>query len=194
MESMKMKKAYINLIMALVCFFSTGAQAENTKNVLLYIQPMEYNNEVRLQYFWQEYWFAQGPMVEPIALEKLSQLYNNVNMCEGNETGSMLIWIQPRIFYNGQVKLFYGKISANVYTGLGKLVNTYVAEAKQFGSLDITPEISIKKVYTSAMSNLIEKLRADNNLQMLSNNDAIGNTPCSMVTFLPSPKIRVLGF
>ena len=85
---------------------SAHVRAENTSNVLLYIQPYEYSNEVKLAYFWQEYWFAQGPVVEPIAKDKLGKLYGNVNMCEGNDTGTMLLWLQPRMFYNGQAKLF----------------------------------------------------------------------------------------
>jgi len=189
-----MRKIFINLIMMLAFFVSANAKAENTSNVLLYIQPFEYNNEVRLQYFWQEYWYAQGPMVEPIAKEKLAKLYSDVSMCEGNQTGKLLIWLQPRMFYNGQAKLFYGKITANVYTGLGKLVNTYTAEAKQFGSLDIAPDYSIKKAYAKAMDKVISKMQADSPLQGIVSNANTGDTPCSMVTLLPQPKIRAMGF
>jgi len=189
-----MKKIFISLMMTLVCFISLSVKAENTSNVLLYIQPLEYNNEVHLQYFWQEYWFAQGPIVEPVAKEKLSKLYSTVSMCEGNDTGKMLIWLQPRMFYNGQAKLYYGKITANVYTGLGKLVNIYVAETKQFGSLDISPDIAIKTAYEKSMDKIIDKMQADKQLQDIASTASSGDTPCSMVTLLPTPKIRALGF
>jgi hypothetical protein len=189
-----MKKIFISLMMTLACFISLSVKAENTSSVLLYIQPLEYNNEVRLQYFWQEYWFAQGPMVEPVAKEKLSKLYSNVSMCEGNDTGKILIWLQPRMFYNGQAKLFYGKITANVYTGLGKLINIYVAETKQFGSLDIAPDFSIKIAYAKAMDKIVDKMQADQQLHDIVNKVTSGDTPCSMVTLLPTPKIRTFGF
>ena len=187
-------KKLLNLIMLLAMLMSANVKAESTSNVLLYIQPVEYTNEVKLQYFSQEYWFAQGPIVEPIAIEKLGKVVGNVSMCEGNQTGKMLIWLQPRMFYNGQLQVFYGKITANVYTGVGKLVGTYVGEYTQHGSLGILPAHWLKKDYAKAMDKVVAEMQADSQLQNLVNSAATGDTPCSMVTLLPVPKIRAMSF
>jgi len=189
-----MKRIMMNLMVLLTFFVSANVKAESTPNVLLYLQPLEYNNEIHLQYFWQEYWFAQGPTVEPIAKEKLGKLYSDLSMCEDNQSGKVLIWLQPRMFYNGQAKLFYAKITANVYNGLGKWVNSYAAEAKQFGSLDISPDYSIKKAYAMAMDKVVSKMQADSQLQTIVNASTTGDTPCSMMTLLPTPKVRAMGF
>ncbi len=183
----------IKLIIALTLFVSANAKADNA-NVLLYIQPYEYTNEVKLQHFSQEYWYAQAPMVEPIAKEKLTKVVGNVSMCEGNDTGKMLIWLQPRMFYNGQLQVFYGKVTANVYTGVGKLAGAYVGEYTQHGSLGILPAHWLKKAYAKAMDNVVAKMQADKPLQTLVSSAAVGDTPCSMVSLLPVPKIRVMSF
>ena len=189
-----MKRILFNLIMMLALFSSASAKAENTSNVLLYIQPFEYTNEVKLQYFSQEYWFAQGPMVEPIAKEKLGTLFGNVSMCEGNDTGKMLIWLEPKMFYNGQLQVFYGQITANVYTELGKPVGSYKGEYTQRGHLGIKPAHWLNKAYNKAMDNLVVKMQADSQLQSIASAGKVGDTPCSMVALLPVPKVRAMSF
>ena len=187
-------KKLLNLIMLLALLMSTSAKAEITSNVLLYIQPYEYQNEVKLQHFSHEYWFAQGPMVEPIAKEKLGKLLGGLSMCEGNDTGKMLIWLQPKMFYNAQLQVFYGEISTNVYTGVGKLVGTYIGEYTQHGHLDIKPAHWLNKAYNKAMDNLVEKMQADSQLQSITSAAKAGDTPCSMVALLPLPKVRAMSF
>ena len=192
-----MKNLFVRLIILLGLFTGATARANGMSNVLFYIQPYEYTNELKLAHYSQEYWYAQGPMVEPLAKEKLEKLYGNVTMCEGNQTGKMLVWLQPRMFYNSQLRVFYGKITANVYTDTGKLVGSYVGESNQLGYLGIKPDYWLKKTYTTAMNNVTTKMKADSQLQTLIDSpptSAATNTPCSMVTLLPVPKIRAMSF
>jgi len=192
-----MKKIIVKLIMVLGLISGATTKAEEANNVLLYIQPYEYTNEIKLMHYAQEYWYAQGPIVEPIAKEKLTELYGNVAMCEGNQTGKMLIWVQPRMFYNSQSQVFYGKITVIVYTGVGKFVGTYTEDSKQYGYLGIKPEHWLKKAYTKAMDGVVAKMKADSQLQSAMSNPASTSTldtPCSMVTLLPVPKIRAMSF
>lgn len=182
-----------------MCFAMLGlsplATAGTTPGTLLYIQPFEYSNPIRLWYYNLNYWFEQGPIVEKLALEKFSQKFGEVAMCESNQTGKMLIWLQPKMFYNPQLQLFYGKIVANVYTGMGKQVATYTGEAHARGYLDIYPEIAIKKSYALTLDDLMTKMQADPQLTGIRQNGAAGeHTPCSMVTLLPVPKVRATSF
>lgn len=182
-----------------VCIAALGlsqpVMAESASGTLLYIQPFEYTNPIRLWHYSLNYWFEQGPIVEKLALEKFGQKFSNVAMCESNQTGKVLIWLQPKMFYNPQLQLFYGKIVANVYTGMGKQVATYTGEAHARGHLDIYPEIAIKKSYALTLDDLMTKMQADPQLTGIRQNGAAGeHTPCSMVTLLPVPKVRATSF
>jgi hypothetical protein len=194
-------KKYINsilLVLTLVLSFSTKAdEANSTSKILMYIQPVEYTNPIKLWHYYSDYWVYQGAVVEPLAMAKLSQAYGDVGLCEGNQSGKTLVWLQPRMFYNPQVQLFYGQVTANVYTGVGKLVASYVGKSKLHGFLDIKAEYWVEKSYALAIDDMVAKMQADKNLQTLINSprtDSTNTTPCSMVTLLPTPKIRVMSF
>ena len=199
-----MKNKFKNLLLLLVLCTASGlASAEKVidtsknSNVLIYIQPFEYINEVKLQHFSQELWFAQGPMVEDIAKEKLKQIYGNVSMCEGNQSGKILIWLQPKMFYNGQLQVFYGEVKVNVYNGMGNYIDTYSGKSAQHGSLGIKPSYWLEKSYTQAIDQIQVKMQADKRLQaLIDDTDAVtaADTPCSMVTLLPVPRIRAMSF
>ncbi len=176
---------------------ATNNSVPNTPNMLLYIQPYEYTNSLRLEYYSEGYWFSQGSIVEALAKEKLTQTYGDVSICEGNQSGKTLVWLQPRMFYNPQVQIFYGEVTANVYTGIGKLVGTYVGKSTQHGFLDIKPEYWLKKAYTAAINDMAAKMQADSAIQTAASNTSSASsadTPCSMVTLLPTPKIRAMSF
>ncbi len=170
---------------------SPFAVAESPSDTLLYIQPFEYTNPIRLWHFSENYWFEQGPIVEKLALEKFSEKLGDVTMCESNQTGKILVWLQPKMFYNPQLQLFYGKIVANIYTGMGKQLASYTGEAHTSGYLDIYPEKAIEKSYALTLDDLITKMQSDPQLTSIQQNGSAGeNTPCSMVTLLPVPKVR----
>lgn len=198
-----MKKYITHILLALTLLLNLNAQADeasganSTTNMLVYIQPVEYTNPIKLWHYFRDYWFYQGPVVEHLAMLKLTQLYGAVSLCESNQSANTLVWLQPRMFYNPQVQLFYGKVTANVYTGVGKFVGTYVGESKQHGFLDIKPDYWIEKAYALAIDEMIGKMQADNTLQALINTPQASSTnaaPCSMVTLLPTPKIRAMSF
>jgi hypothetical protein len=186
-------------ICAWLCFATLGlspfAMAGGGSGTLLYIQPFEYSNPIALWNFSYRYWFEQGPIVEKLALEKFSQKFGEVSMCESNQAGKMLVWLQPKMFYNPQLQLFYGKIVANVYTGMGKQLASYKGEAHAPGRLDIYPEQAIEKSYALALDRLIANMQTDTQLAGIQHNGAAGeSTPCSMVTLLPVPKVRATSF
>jgi len=171
----------------------------NRPDMLLYIQPYEYTSSIKLTNFFGfgDYWFSQGNMVESLAKEILIQAYGNVAMCDGNQTGKILVWLQPKVNYNQQLNVFYGNVTANAYTGLGKLIGIYVGESTQHGFLDIKPEYWLNKTYNTAIKNMVAKMQADSALQTIVNsqNQLANNvTPCSMVALLPIPKIRTMFF
>jgi hypothetical protein len=173
---------------------SLHAAAAEHPTMLLYIQPFEYANSIKLSSYYGEYWFSQGNMVETLAKTKLSQAYGDVSMCEGNQSGKTLVWLQPKMFYNPLMRAFYAKVTANAYTGVGKLLGSYVGESTQLGHLDIKPEIAMNKAYSAALTDMTAKMQADSSLQTAANSASAASsadTPCSMVTLLPTPKLII---
>ena len=198
-----MKIHLIKVFVLLALFTTTHVNAEPvvvvspSAKMLIYIQPIEYTNPI---YLWRPYdgrWVNQGPLLEASAMAKLSQVYGDVGLCEGNQSGKTLVWLQPRIFYNPQVEIFYGKVTANVYTGMGNFIASYVGESSLHGYLNFKTEDSVERAYALAMDIVLEKMQADTALQgMMANVNSVSTdaTPCSMVTLLPIPKIRVMSF
>ena len=168
-------------------------QAENADpaNMVIYISPQEYKYSVKLWHFYYDYWFNQGPAVEPVATQILGSEFGNVGMCEGNTAGKTLVWIKPSMFYNPHMQTFYGKITANVFTGSGKPLGVYVGESQKMGFLDVFPASQIDATYKLAMQNVAEKMKADQALQAAISKGVPANetsTPCAMVSLLPAFK------
>jgi hypothetical protein len=169
----------------------------STSDVLMYIEPVEYSNPIRVSSRYREYWYHQGPVVEPMALEKISQAYGKTSICDATQSGKMLVWVKPKMFYNPKMQNFYGNATINVYTGLGKHVGTYEGESSVRGFVDIKPQRWIEKSYALAIDNAIAKMQADVQLRGVVDKSAAADaetTPCNMVTLIPTSKIRAMSF
>jgi len=179
---------------------ATSLRAEETTvaaaNMLIYIHPQEYTSHIKLWQYYKDYWFQQGPLVEASALKVLGKEFGDVGMCDNNQTTSKtLVWLRPKMFYNPQVLVFYGKITAVAYNAAGSPIATYVGEASKQGFLDVKTEQQVTEVYEKTMQNLAEKMKADSNLQAaLKAGAATAGTPCSMVSLLPAPKVQIMSY
>jgi len=196
-----MKMNVIKLIALLTIGGSVNAYAAEpvdnklSSKLLMYIQPVDYTNPIKLWHPYQDYWFYQGPVVEKIAMSKLTAAYGDVAVCEGNQSAKALVWLQPELFYNPQVQMFYAEVTASAYKGVGEHVATHVGHAQVHGVLGIQPESWIEKAYTLAVADAVAQMQADIALQTYMSGPAqVGNTPCSMVTLFPTPKVRAMAF
>ncbi len=168
-------------------------QAENADpaNMVIYISPQEYKHSIKLWQFYYDYWFSQGPAVEPVATHILGAEFGTVGMCEGNTAGKTLVWIKPSMFYNPHMLTFYGKITADVFSGSGKPLGVYVGESQKMGFLDVFPARQVDATYKIAMQNVADKMKADQLLQAAISKGVPANetsTPCAMVSLLPAYK------
>ena len=198
-----MKIYLLRVFVLLTLFITTNIQAESateanpSAKMLMYIQPIEYSNPIYLWHPYDGHWVYQGPLLEAQAMAKFSQVYGDVGLCEGNQSGKTLVWLQPRIFYNPQVEIFYGKVTASVYTGMGTFVASYVGESSLHGYLNLKTDDSVERTYALAIDTVLEKMLADTALQGMmatARSASADATACSMVTLLPIPKIRVMSF
>lgn len=149
------------LILASASLSFNASALEIKSSILLYISPMEYSHSVHLLSPYYDYWFEQGPIVEPIALQALKASDASLAMCTANEKADTVIRIKPRIFYNPQMQVYHSKLEATVFSGSGEVIGSYSGEAQQQGyvSFDNATEFHIKKAYGLAMQDLMRNIK-----------------------------------
>lgn len=184
-----MKCRYWMAAGALLLGLSHAAQAAPLARALVYIDPQEYNHDIKLWHFYYSYWFSQGKAVEPLALAAFKPMFAEVGMCEQNVAADVVIWLRPRMFYNPHMTMFYGSIVAQVYSGSGKPLASYEANAEHNGFLDVVPAAQVKTTYQAAMQDIVRQMQADSALQSaIAAGLPASETPmpCGMVTILPA--------
>jgi len=172
-------------------FLSFQANAVEVKNnTLLYISPSYYQHSVRLLHPYYDYWFAQGPILEPIALQALQAQDASLQLCQAGQTANRIIRITPNIFYNPQMRVYHSQIEANVYSGGGSLLGSYVGKATQQGnnSVDNGLQNHLKSAYTLAMQDLMHKINLN---QKASETDSEVKLSCSIIGAQVEPKINL---
>ena len=192
---MKLVKRILSALLFSLAGASSLAQAAPVGHVLIFINPQEYIHEHRIGGVGSGYnsvfWFKQGPMVEPIALEALRPVFADAKMCEAAMAADVIIWIRPNVVYNDQMTNFYGSIVANVYAGNGEFIASYDETAAKSGFWDVFPATRITAAYKSAMQAVVKKIEADEKLRpLIAQGLAEDKTriPCSMVSLLPPAK------
>jgi hypothetical protein len=192
---MRTQKLAIALTAAVALLANIGvvqAKEVSSADMLVYISPDEYTHSNRLSHYnFREYWYEQGPVVEPYVAEILGTELGKVGLCEAGETGNTLVWLKPDMTYNATLRTFNGKVTAQVYSGSGKALGTYVGESRRNSNLDIVPAYQVNEAYKAAMHNLADKMKADEALQTAMKT-AVANdeksTPCAMLPLLPVAK------
>jgi hypothetical protein len=191
---MKSTMKFTFMTIACICFavFTIAANvhaAEAKSKTLLYISPNDYKYSIRLLHPYYDYWFEQGPMIAPIALDALKVKLGDVGLCTGNETADTVIRIKPYIFYNPQMRVYHSKLVATIFSGGGSVLGSYVGEAQQqgFNSVDMATQSHLKKVYALAMQQLMTKLQDKHMPDGLKGET---NRPCSMIGAQEEAKVN----
>jgi hypothetical protein len=168
------------------------AQPAGTE-MLVYISPDKYKHSNRLSHYnFREYWYEEGPMVEPYVDQVLATELGSVGLCKGAETANTLVWLKPNMTYNSTLQRFNGKVTAEVYTGDGQTLGTYVGVSRRDSFLDIVPAYQLDAAYKAAMQDLAAKMKADQRLQAAMKRGAAdgGNsTSCAMLPLLPVARV-----
>lgn len=195
---MNMQKMTRTALAAAVLLASAGgmqaAQAKEatSADMLVYISPDEYKHPNRLSHYnFREYWYEQGPVVEPYVSKILDAELGDVGLCQAGETANTLVWLKPDMTYNSTLRTFNGKVTAQVYSGSGKELGTYVGESRRNSFLDIVPAYQVNEAYKEAMHNLADKMKADQSLQTAMKTAVPAgekSTPCAMLPLLPVAK------
>ena len=161
-----MFKLFIVLFLSLI--FSNAATADKLSgNIAVHIAKRHYEHPVRLLHPYLDVWHMKGPMVEKVALKALPKRFANVSMCANSSNADVVLSLDPQMFYNAQLRVFYAEIIAKAYVNNGEPIDQLVAiatvkkQAQQNGDLGIKPEYYMEKAYTKAMDKVIKQLEVD---------------------------------
>ncbi|MBA3695480.1 MAG: hypothetical protein H0W85_01630 [Methylotenera sp.] len=178
----------ISLMIGLIGAMNS-VQAVQIKSALLYISPNEYNYSVHLLSPYYDYWFEQGPLVEPIAYQVLQAKSTDLALCKANETADRIIRITPHVFYNPQMQVYHSQLEATVYSGGGNVLGHYVGEAQQQGyaSFDNGTRYHLNKAYKLAMQDLMTKIDINPASAPAESNAKL---PCGLIGAESNPKIN----
>ena len=195
-----MFKLFIVLFLSLI--FSNAATADKLSgNIAVHIAKRHYEHPVRLLHPYLDVWHMKGPMVEKVALKALPKRFANVSMCANSSNADVVLSLDPQMFYNAQLRVFYAEIIAKAYVNNGEPIDQLVAiatvkkQAQQNGDLGIKPEYYMEKAYTKAMDKVIKQLEVDSAFLAVLNKTADktsankAETLCEGLNDLPVSKI-----
>ena len=161
-----MFKLFIVLFLSLI--LSNAAFADKLpSSIAVHIAKRHYEHPVRLLHPYLDVWHMKGPMVEKVVLKILPKRFANVNMCANSSNADVVLSLEPQIFYNAQLRVFYAEIIAKAYVNNGEPIDQLVAiatvkkQAQQNGDLGIKPEYYMEKAYSKAMDKVIKQLEVD---------------------------------
>lgn len=182
----------LKLVALVSAVFSSLAMHANavaaSSNTLIYISPTHYEHSVRLLHPFYNYWFKQGPIVEPIVLNALQTGDSNMAICSVGEKASKVVRITPKMFYNPQLRVYHSEMQATVFAGDGTKLGRYVGTAQQpgFVSVDHGLQRHMKQAYQLAMNDLMEKIDLSTDGAVVSE----VKLPCNIVGAQIEPKIN----
>lgn len=187
-------KQVLSTVFFLILSSLSAAHEIVPTSIAVYIQGQEYNHQIMLRNYSQDYWYSQGPMIEIAAHDVLGADFSGVDMCDNQPADAkVVVWLRPRMFYNPQMQTFYGKVIAVTYTADGKPLANYVGEATKRAFFDVKTELTLSDVYHAAMQAVSVKMKADEKFQVALKAPSF-SSPCATVSVLPEPKIQFMSF
>ena len=166
-------------------------------NIAVHIAEMHYEHPVRLLHPYLDVWHMKGPLAQKAALTTLNKHFANVQWCDQAKNASVLLFLEPHMFYNPQLNVYHGEIIAKIYTqtsgenNLEPAILRIKKQAQQNGPLTIKPEFYMEKAYVKAMQKVILELKKSQAFTSALNNKMASNveTICPGLDALPVSKL-----
>lgn len=192
--------------MKLICgfmfslFVSSWAVAGITMmsgNVAVHIAQMHYEHPVRLLHPYLDVWHMKGPLAQKAAMSTLNKHFANAQWCNQAKNASVLIFLEPHMFYNPQLNVYHAEFIAKVFTQTGSIGNIEPAllrikkQAQQLGPLTVKPDFYMEKAYTKAMEKVVAELQKSPGFTSALNDKMLKNveTICPALDELPVSKL-----
>lgn len=195
-----MLKLVISIIAGLI--ISTDALAESVSaklpgNIAILIAKRHYEHPVRLLHPYLDIWHMKGPLAEKAALKVLQKRFANISLCSDSKNADVVLLLEPQMFYNAQLRVFYAEFIVKAYTAASEPPNTENAitkikkQAQQIGELGIKPDYYMEKAYVKAMEKVVNTLETDQAFLATLNGTKTSNaeTLCNAINDLPTSSI-----
>lgn len=166
-------------------------------NIAVHIAQVHYEHPVRILHPYLDVWHMKGPLAQKAATSTLNKYFSNAQWCDKAHDASVVLLLEPHMFYNPQMQVFHGEIIAKVFTQTGGIGNIEPAilrikkQAQQNGSLTVKPDFYMEKAYAKAMEKVIAELKKNQlfinalNVKMAKNVETI----CPALDELPISKL-----
>lgn len=166
-------------------------------NIAVHIAQVHYEHPIRILHPYLDVWHMKGPLAQKAATNTLNKYFANAQWCDKAQGASVVLSLEPHMFYNPQLQVFHGEIIAKVFTQTGGIGNIEPAilrikkQAQQNGTLTVKPEFFMEKAYAKAMEKVVAELKKNQlflnalNVKMAKNVETI----CPALDELPISKL-----
>jgi hypothetical protein len=136
------------------------AQAQTNHDYLIYVSKTFDDYATHLNGFYSQFWIKQAPLLKESTIKQLK----SSALCEKNNYGSLILNMEPHLFYNPLMGKFYGSIKTTVYSSQPKPIKNFLSEDEIEGRLDVLPERNIGLLFDRLILKLQNQLKNDSSI------------------------------
>lgn len=143
---------------------ATDSLAASNPSLVIQIPQTFYDHPVRLLQIAMAYWHNRGTAAAEVGMQEFQAQHFNTSSCQSDATGQALVVIEPNMFYNPKMGIYYSEITAKVYnkptadSALGNPVLTFKGQGQTFGNITHNVEFFTHKAYQQAFDQVISQL------------------------------------
>ena len=141
------------------------AQSQTTHDYLIYVSNTFDDHPTHLNGFYSQYWIKQAPLLKESAIKQ----FKSSALCEKNNYGSLILNMEPHLFYNPLMGKFYGSIKTTIYSSQAKPIKNFLNENEIEGRLDLLPERNIAILFDELTLKLQSQLKNDSTINQYLN-------------------------
>ena len=151
-----MTRILYQLLFTLLGLLATiSAQPETNHDYLIYVSKTFDDHSTHLNGFYSQYWVKQAPLLRESAIKQLK----SSSLCEKNNYGSLVLNIEPRLFYNPLLGTLYGSIKTTIYSSELKIIKSFLSEDEIKSRLDVLPEKNIGLLFDKLILKLQDQIK-----------------------------------
>ena len=134
---------------------SISAQPQTNHDYLIYVSKTFDDHSTHLNGFYSQYWVKQAPLLRESAIKQLK----SSSLCEKNNYGSLVLNIEPHLFYNPLLGTLYGSIKTIIYSSELKIIKSFLSEDEIKSRLDVLPEKNIGLLFDKLILKLQDQIK-----------------------------------
>lgn len=165
--------------------------------LVLQVPETYFKNPVRLLHPYLNVWHNRANAAQQAGIQQFNAQQITVNTCDAGAQGQALVVIEPNMFYNPKMGVFYSEIKARVFlnasidASLTKPILMVTGTGSTVGNLATTPDFFMQKAYAQAYDQVIAQLLANDTF-----NTSVAQAPsqtyqalCTSIDTISQPKL-----